>query len=59
MAQIRYRRIVTIGGADPVATTWTATVEFQLLPTAAAASLLSDPAGLLVTSYQAEEDGAQ
>jgi type IV secretion system protein VirB8 len=59
VAQIRYRRIVTITGSTPMATTWTATVEFQLLPTMPAVSLLTDPAGLLVTSYQAEEDGAQ
>jgi type IV secretion system protein VirB8 len=57
--QIRYRRIVTIMGQNPVVTTWTATLQYQTVSTLPTASRLTNPGGVIVTSYQAAEDGAQ
>ena len=58
VAQVRYRRILTIGTNDAVTTTWTATLQFQQIGTMPETQRLSDPAGVIITSYQAEEDTA-
>jgi type IV secretion system protein VirB8 len=57
--QIRYRRVDAIQGQQPLTTTWTATLQFETASTLPALSRLSNPGGVIVTSYQAEEDGAQ
>jgi type IV secretion system protein VirB8 len=57
--QIRYRRIVTLAGQNPVITTWTATLQYQTVTNLPAASRLTNPGGVIVTSYQSSEDGAQ
>lgn len=57
--QIRYRRIETIFGQKPTITTWTATLQFQTVTTLPAAARLTNPGGVIVTSYQAAEDGGQ
>lgn len=58
VAQVRYQRILTIGTDNAVTTTWTATLQFQQIDTMPEAQRLSDPAGIIMTSYQAEEDTA-
>ncbi|MGE4482945.1 type IV secretion system protein VirB8 [Acidocella sp.] len=58
VAQARYQRILTLGTNDAITTTWTATLQFQQVGTMPQAQRLSDPAGVIVTSYQAEEDTA-
>jgi len=57
--QIRYRRVVTITGQTPSVTTWTATLQYDAVATLPAAARLTNPGGVIVTSYQAAEDGAQ
>jgi type IV secretion system protein VirB8 len=57
--QIRYRRVLTITGQEPVATTWTATLQFRTVATMPAALRLKNPGGVIVTSYQAAEDSTQ
>ena len=58
VAQARYQRTLTLGTNDAITTTWTATLEFQQIDTMPQAQRLSDPAGVIITSYQAEEDPA-
>lgn len=58
VAQARYQRILTVGTDDAITTTWTATIQFQQIGTLPQAQRLSDPAGVIITSYQAEEDTA-
>ncbi len=58
VAQVRYQRVETIGTDDAVTTTWTATLQFQQVDTMPQAQRLTDPAGIIITSYQAEEDTA-
>ncbi len=67
VAQVRYRRILEMYDADPpspltckppVCTTWTATVEFELIDRVPGAARDDNPGGLLVTRYQVAE-GAQ
>jgi len=57
--QIRYRRVLTIVGQQPVITTWTATLQFQTVTALPIALRLRNPGGVIVTSYQAAEDSAQ
>jgi type IV secretion system protein VirB8 len=57
--QIRYRRVLTIIGQQPVVTTWTATLQFETVATLPIALRLRNPGGVIVTSYQAAEDSAQ
>lgn len=57
--QIRYRRILTIVGQQPVITTWTATLQFETVATLPIALRLRNPGGVVVASYQAAEDSAQ
>lgn len=58
VAQVRYQRILTVGTNDSVTTSWTATLQFQQADTIPEAQRLTDPSGIIVTSYQAEEDTA-
>ena len=58
VAQARYQRILTVGTDDASTTTWTATIQFQQIGTLPQAQRLSDPAAVIITSYQAEEDTA-
>ncbi len=57
--QIRYRRVLTIIGQQPVITTWTATLQFATVATLPIALRLRNPGGVIVASYQAAEDSAQ
>jgi type IV secretion system protein VirB8 len=58
VAQVRYQRILETGTNAAETTTWTATIQFEQVDTMPAAERLSDPGGLVVTNYQAEEDTA-
>lgn len=59
VVQIRYSRILTMYGQPPVSSTWTATLQFETVNGLPAAARLTNPGGIIVTSYQAAEDGAQ
>ncbi|WP_085026244.1 type IV secretion system protein VirB8 [Ensifer aridi] len=54
--QIRYKRTLFLEGHTPVASTWTATVRYEKVTTLPGRSRLTNPGGLLVTSYQTSED---
>jgi type IV secretion system protein VirB8 len=57
--QIRYRRVLSFTGQQPMVTTWTATLQFESVAALPAALRLRNPGGVIVTSYQAAEDSAQ
>ena len=57
--QIRFRRARTIYGQPPTVTTWTATLQYRTASALPAATRLANPGGVIVTSYQAAEDGGQ
>ena len=59
VAQIRYQRILATGTSTSVTTTWTATAQFEQVDTMPAADRLNNPGGMIVTSYQDEEDTTQ
>ncbi|ESY17230.1 conjugal transfer protein TraJ [Mesorhizobium sp. LNJC394B00] len=54
--QIRYKRSLVVDGQMPIVTTWTATIRYERLTGLPGQSRLTNPAGLLVTSYQSSED---
>lgn len=54
--QIRYKRTLIVDGQMPIVTTWTATIRYERLMGLSGQSRLTNPGGLLVTSYQASED---
>jgi type IV secretion system protein VirB8 len=56
VAQIRFQRMTALGTNEAITTTWTSTVQFQQVDTLAATQRLSDPGGIVITNYQAEED---
>lgn len=58
VAQVRYQRLFATGTNAAVTTTWTSTLQFQQVDTMPASERLNDPGGILVTSYQSEEDTA-
>ena len=58
VAQVRYERSFTEGTNAAVTTTWTATLQFQQVDTMPAAERLTDPGGIIITSYQNEQDTA-
>ncbi|MDE2342140.1 MAG: type IV secretion system protein VirB8 [Betaproteobacteria bacterium] len=58
VAQIRYQRIFETGATTEVTTTWTATEQFEQVDTMPDAERLDDPGGIIITSYQNEEDTA-
>jgi type IV secretion system protein VirB8 len=57
--QIRYRRVLTIIGEQPIETTWTATLQFETVATLPIALRLRNPGGVIVTSYQSSEDSVR
>ena len=57
--QVRYRRVLTLNGQQPVVTTWTATLQFETVAALPTPLRLRNPGGVIVTSYQAAEDSAQ
>ena len=56
VAQVRYQRIYATGTNAAVTTTWTSTLQFEQVDTMPASSRLDDPGGVIITSYQVEED---
>lgn len=56
VAQVRYQRIYATGTNAAVTTTWTSTLQFEQVNTMPASERLNDPGGVIITSYQAEED---
>ena len=58
VAQVRYQRIFEAGMNSAVTTTWTATEQFEQVNTLPDAERLTDPGGIIITSYQDEEDTA-
>jgi len=59
VALVRYRKTVLTYGGTPEKTTWTATVGFERVDKLPAGARLSDPGGIIVTSYQNSEDSPQ
>lgn len=57
--QIRFTRTVTVEGLSPVVTTMTATIGYATIRNMPAAVRLTNPGGVLVTSYQSSEDSAK
>ncbi|NNM55948.1 type IV secretion system protein VirB8 [Acidocella sp.] len=58
VAQVRFERVYTTGQSNPITTTWTATLQFEQINAIPVAQRLNNPAGVVVTSYQVEEDTA-
>jgi len=58
VAQARFQRIFQAGTNAAVTTTWTSTIQFEQVDTMPASDRLSDPGGIIVTSYESEEDTA-
>ena len=56
VAQIRFQQMTSLGTNEATTTTWTSTVQFQQVNTLAASQRLTDPGGIVITNYQAEED---
>jgi type IV secretion system protein VirB8 len=56
VAQVRYERVYAAGTNAAITTTWTATEQFEQVDTIPDAQRLANPGGVIVTSYQAEED---
>ncbi|OHV79320.1 type IV secretion system protein VirB8 [Ensifer sp. LCM 4579] len=54
--QIRYKRTLFLEGQMPVVSTWTATVRYEKVTSLPGRSRLTNPGGLLVTSYESSED---
>jgi type IV secretion system protein VirB8 len=59
VAQIRYQLQRTMGTDAPITTTWTATVAFSQVDSLPAGERLNNPGGIIITSYQNEEDTTQ
>jgi type IV secretion system protein VirB8 len=58
VAQVRFARTVAINGAKPATKNWTATLSFDQVNTLKSKDRLTDPAGIIITNYQAAEDSA-
>jgi type IV secretion system protein VirB8 len=56
VAQIRFQQMTSLGTNEATTTTWTSTVQFQQVNTLAASQRLTDPGGIVISNYQAEED---
>jgi type IV secretion system protein VirB8 len=56
VALVRYHRVLTMYGSQPVTTTWTATVEFTRVHKLPLHDRLADPGGIIVTNYQDSKD---
>jgi len=59
LQQVRFRRTVIMDGKQPVITTMTATVGYATVHNLPAGLRLTNPGGILVTSYQSTEDSPQ
>lgn len=59
VALVRYSKTGLMYGGTPQKTTWTATVGFERVEKLPAANRLTDPGGIIVTSYQNSEDSPQ
>lgn len=59
VALVRYSKTGLMYGGTPQKTTWTATVGFEQVEKLPAANRLTDPGGIIVTSYQNSEDSPQ
>lgn len=57
--QIRFTRTIAIDGRAPIVTTMTATIGFATVRDLPAGVRLTNPGGVLVTSYQVSEDSAK
>jgi type IV secretion system protein VirB8 len=57
LEQIRFTRTITMDGRKPVVTTMTATIGYATIHNMPAGTRLSNPGGVMVTSYQSSEDG--
>ncbi|MBB3175234.1 type IV secretion system protein VirB8 [Endobacter medicaginis] len=57
--QVRFRKSITIDGSRPQVTTWTATLQYQQIADLPASARITNPGGILITSYQSSEDSAQ
>lgn len=57
--QIRFRRLVAMNDGASATTTWTATIQYALVTDLPAQQRLSNPGGVVVTSYEASEDTAR
>lgn len=58
VAQVRFQQLTSLGTDAAVTTTWTSTLQFQQVDSLPASQRLTDPGGIVITSYQAEEDTA-
>jgi type IV secretion system protein VirB8 len=56
VAQVRYQRIYATGTNAAVSSSWTSTLQFEQVDTMPASERLDNPGGVIVTSYQVEED---
>ena len=56
LQQIRFTRSVTLDGQEPIVTTMTATIVYATVSKLPAGTRLTNPGGILVTSYQISED---
>lgn len=54
--QIRYKRTLVVDGKMPVVSTWTATVRYEKVTNLPGRLRLTNPGGVVVTSYQTSED---
>jgi type IV secretion system protein VirB8 len=58
VAQVRFQQMTSLGTNEAITTTWTSTLQFQQVDTLAASQRLTNPGGIVITNYQAEEDAA-
>ncbi|QCJ00980.1 type IV secretion system protein VirB8 [Agrobacterium larrymoorei] len=54
--QLRYKRTLIMEGQSPIVTTWTATVHYETVADLPGRLRLTNPGGLIITSYQTSED---
>lgn len=59
LQQIRFTRTISIDGKQPVTSTMTATIGYATVRNLPAGLRLTNPGGVLVTSYQSAEDTVQ
>lgn len=54
--QIRYKRTLILDGQRPVVSTWTATIRYERVNSVPARLRLTNPGGIVVSSYATSED---
>jgi len=59
LEQIRFTRTVMIDGRQPIVTTMTATIGYATVRNMPAGTRLTNPGGVLVTSYESSEDSVK